>query len=158
MKQYPDDHGGDFGVIVIEHGQKVRDYGSQRSHYGKSEHKGKNGFWVQFGIDEKQCQDDGYGKMVNGNSQGEIVMMAYGKPFQKGVNAQTDEEQPRNMVHFFVSVNVTVFGTFGEKFQNNLEQNSPHNKQSYVVIVTFVNVRQQVHHGKRKQEWTTKCQ
>ena len=49
--------------------------------------------------------------------------MAYLKSFQKGVNAKTDEQQPRDLVHFGMAVYVTVLCTFGEKFQYDLEQN-----------------------------------
>jgi hypothetical protein len=63
------------------------------------------------------------------------------------VNTKADEEHPWNMVDCIVTVNMTVLSTFGEKFQDDLEQNSDHNKEPNVVIVAFVNVRQQVHHG-----------
>ncbi len=41
------------------------------------------------------------------------------------------------MRHIVVAVNVTMFGTFGEKFQDNLEQNPQHDENPNVVIMTF---------------------
>ena len=111
---------------------------AQRCHERKSEHEGKNSLLVQVRIDEKCGQNNRDRQVVNGNPDGQIVVIVpHRKSFQESVNTKTDEQQPWNMGHIVMAVNVTMFGTFGEKFQNNLEQNPQHDENPNVVIVTF---------------------
>lgn len=76
--------------------------------------------------------------MVNGYSQRQIIMVTYGESFQKGVNAKTDEQQPWNLVHFCMAMYVAVFGSLGEKFQYDLEQNTHHYENTDVMVSAFV--------------------
>ena len=83
------------------------------------------------------------------------------------MNTQTDEQQPRNLNHRFVSVYMSVFGSFREKLQNNLEQNADHDVDANIMGMTLlrqfaaarvINLRQKMNHGERQQKRPTKSQ
>ena len=72
------------------------------------------------------------------------------------MQAKADEQQPRDLRHDFVAVNVAVFGAFGEKLEDDLEQNSHHDEDANAVAVALVHFGQQMDDGKRQQKRTTK--
>ena len=46
------------------------------------------------------------------------------------MDTQTNKQQPRKLGIVFMYMNVSVFGSFREKLQNNLKQNTKHNIQT----------------------------
>jgi len=128
MEKDTNDDGVDVIDVAFHQFHRVADEGAQRGHQGKDYQKQEDLSLAETGLQHIRGNQGRNRNLVNQHSIHHIIVLMDGKPFQKTMDAQTDEQQPRKIRFMFMDMHMAMLGTFGKELQGNLNKDATHDE------------------------------